>query len=103
MQDAALTEPCAVALHGVAKLTQKPGDTGAVFGAGPIGNMAAQWMRLRGCEPVFIVDVDERKLALAADMGFAPIDARAGDPVEQIRGKTGGAAPTGSSRRSACP
>jgi L-iditol 2-dehydrogenase len=91
MQDAALTEPCAVALHGVAKLTQRPGDTGAVFGAGPIGNMAAQWMRLRGCEPVFIVDVDERKLALAADMGFAPIDARAGDPVEQIRGKTGGA------------
>jgi L-iditol 2-dehydrogenase/galactitol-1-phosphate 5-dehydrogenase len=91
MQDAALTEPCAVALHGVAKLTQRPGDTGAVFGAGPIGNMAAQWMRLRGCEPVFMVDVDDRKLALAAAMGFSPIDARQGDPVEQIRGKTGGA------------
>jgi L-iditol 2-dehydrogenase/galactitol-1-phosphate 5-dehydrogenase len=91
LKDAALTEPCAVALHGAGKLTIQAGDTGAVFGGGPIGNMAAQWMRLRGCERVFVVDIDERKLALASDMGFSPVDSRAGDPVDQIREKTGGA------------
>ena len=91
LQDASLTEPCTVALHGVNKLTVAPGDFGAVFGAGPIGNMAAQWMRLRGCRRVFIVDIDDRKLALAREMGFFPVDARAGDPVARIRQETGGA------------
>jgi len=91
MQDAALTEPCAVALHGVDKLDIRPGDTGAVFGGGPIGNMAAQWMRLRGCSPVFVVDIDERKLALAGEMGFTPVDSRSGDPAALVREKTGGA------------
>jgi L-iditol 2-dehydrogenase len=91
MKEAALTEPCAVALHGVSKLAVRPGDTGAVFGGGPIGNMAAQWMRLRGAGPVFVVDIDERKLALAKDMGFHPVDSRAADPVAQIVEMTGGA------------
>jgi L-iditol 2-dehydrogenase len=89
--DAALTEPCAVALHGVAKLTIRPGDVGAVFGAGPIGNMAAQWMRLRGCAEVFVVDIDENKLAQARSMGFEPVNPRDGDPAEAIRARTGGA------------
>jgi len=90
LQDAALTEPCAVSLHGTAKLSIQPGDSGAVFGGGPIGNMAAQWMRLRGCLQVFVVDIDDRKLALASEMGFIAVDSRAGDPVEQIKAATGG-------------
>jgi len=91
LRDAALAEPCAVALHGVGKLSLGPGMTAAVFGAGPIGCMAAQWMRLRGCDRVIVVDIDERKLAIASEMGFTPVDANAGDPVEQIQGLTNGA------------
>lgn len=91
LRDAALTEPCAVALHGVSKLSIRPGDTGAVFGGGPIGNMAAQWMRLRGCADVFVVDIDGTKLDLARGMGFRPVNPRDGDPVEAIRAATGGA------------
>ncbi len=91
LQDAAPTEPCAVALHGVGRLDIRPGDVGAVFGGGPIGNMAAQWMRLRGCSPVFVVDIDDRKLALAREMGFTPVDSRSGDPAAQIRERSGGA------------
>lgn len=91
LRDASLTEPCAVALHGVGKLSVRPGDTGAVFGAGPIGNMAAQWMRLRGCAQVFVVDIDAQKLALAKSMGFTPVNPNDGDPVEAIRAATGGA------------
>ena len=90
MRDAAMTEPCAVALHGVGKLSIRAGDTGAVFGAGPIGNMAAQWMRMRGCSRVFLVDIDEQKLSLASAMGFTPVDSRKGDPVAQILAMTDG-------------
>jgi L-iditol 2-dehydrogenase len=91
MRDASMTEPCAVALHGTSKLTVQAGDSGAVFGGGPIGNMAAQWMRLRGCARVFIVDIDDRKLAIAVEMGFVPVDSRKGDPVDQIKAQTDGA------------
>jgi L-iditol 2-dehydrogenase len=90
MRDAAMTEPCAVALHGVGKLSIRAGDTGAVFGAGPIGNMAAQWMRLRGCSRVFLVDIDSRKLSLASEMGFTPVSSREGDPVSRILAMTDG-------------
>ncbi len=90
MRDAAMTEPCAVALHGVGKLSIRAGDTGAVFGAGPIGNMAAQWMRLRGCSRVFLVDIDQQKLSLASDMGFTPVDSSRGDPVSQMLDATAG-------------
>jgi L-iditol 2-dehydrogenase/galactitol-1-phosphate 5-dehydrogenase len=92
LRDAALTEPCAVALHGVGKLSIRPGDRGAVFGAGPIGNMAAQWLRVRGCSEVFVVDIDDRKLEIARSMGLVPIDARLGNPVQEIRERTGGGA-----------
>jgi L-iditol 2-dehydrogenase/galactitol-1-phosphate 5-dehydrogenase len=88
---ASMTEPAAVALHGVRKLRIRPGDDAAVFGAGPIGNMVAQWLRILGCGRVFVVDVEPRKLALAAEMGFEPVNAKEGDPVERIKAATGGA------------
>ena len=87
---AALTEPAAVALHAVRKLRAGPGDSAAVFGGGPIGNLAAQWLHLRGCRPVFVVDLDPGKLATAAAMGFVPLDARGEDPVPALAGRTGG-------------
>jgi len=87
---ASMTEPAAVALHGVRQLSIKAGDDAAVFGAGPIGNMTAQWLRIHGCGRVFVVDVEPRKLALAAATGFIPVDAKAGDPVQQVLAATGG-------------
>jgi len=88
---AALTEPAAVALRGVRKLRVQAGDRAAVFGAGPIGNLAAQWLRIRGCREVYVVDIDARKLELAERMGFRPIDASSEDPVEALFAATGGA------------
>ncbi|MDR1613936.1 MAG: galactitol-1-phosphate 5-dehydrogenase [Planctomycetota bacterium] len=88
---AAMAEPAAVALHGVRRLTIKPGATAAVYGAGPIGNMVAQWLRINGCRRVFAVDVDPGKLAIAAAMGLETVDSRGQDPVAAIREATGGA------------
>lgn len=87
---AALTEPCAVALHGANKFSFKPGASAAVFGAGAIGNMVAQWLRIRGAGKIMIVDIDREKLDLAEQMGFIPIDAGDADPVGTISGFTSG-------------
>jgi L-iditol 2-dehydrogenase len=87
---AALTEPCAVARHAASKADLPPRATVAVFGGGPIGNMAAQWFRASGAARVIVADVDGRKLELARSMGFEPLDAGAGDPVAELRKRTGG-------------
>jgi len=89
--NASMTEPAAVALHGVRKMRVQAGSDAVVFGAGPIGNMTAQWLRIHGCSRVFIVDVEPRKLALAEEMGFVPVNARATDPVAAILEATNGA------------
>lgn len=86
---ASMTEPCAVALHGVRKLRVLSGETAVVFGAGPIGNMVAQWLRIRGCR-VVLVDIDARKLALAGSMGFTAVQADREDPVGAVLRLTGG-------------
>ncbi len=89
LHSAAMTEPCAVALHGVEKLSIRPGMSGLVLGGGPIGNMVAQWLKLIGCDPVYVVDIDPKKLRLAADLGCVPIDSSAGDPGDQVRRLSG--------------
>lgn len=88
---AACTEPAAVALHGVRKMRVQAGDDAAVFGAGPIGNLVAQWLKIAGCARVFVVDIDERKLALVGELGCIPINPNTGgDAVKQILDATGG-------------
>jgi L-iditol 2-dehydrogenase len=86
----AMTEPCAVALHGVRKLAIQPGASAVVYGAGPIGNLAAQWLRVRGCASVTLVDVDDRKLEIARSMGFSVLNSRLEDPVERYVATNGG-------------
>lgn len=88
---ASMTEPAAVALHGIRRMHCQAGDDAVVFGAGPIGNMAAQWLRIHGCSRVFVVDIDERKLDIAETMGFIPINAAETDAVEAIQAATNGA------------
>ena len=61
-----------------------------VIGAGPIGALAAQWLRILGWTRVLIADVDPRKLELMAELGFEVIDAAAQDAVTAARGRTGG-------------
>lgn len=89
LRSAAMTEPCAVAYHGVNQLSISSGNSGLVIGAGPIGNMCAQWMRTRGVDPVFISDIDEKKLEIAASMGLEAINSKTTDVYERIISKTG--------------
>lgn len=88
---AALVEPAAVALHAVRKMRIKAGDTAVVYGNGFIGNLAAQWLRIHGCQRVIVVDVDEHKLEIARRMGLTTINAsEIDDPVRRIMELTDG-------------
>jgi 2-desacetyl-2-hydroxyethyl bacteriochlorophyllide A dehydrogenase len=53
----------------------EPGDSVAVFGAGPVGLMAIASAKLFGPSQIFAVDVIEERLARAESMGAIPIDA----------------------------
>ncbi|GLZ07878.1 alcohol dehydrogenase [Actinomadura sp. NBRC 104412] len=76
--------------HGCELAGVSPGETVAVYGAGPVGLMAAYSALLRGASRVFVVDRVPERLAKAREIGAIPVDFSAGDPVEQIRDRTGG-------------
>ena len=73
---AALTEPLAVALHGVNRAQVSPGDKVVVFGCGPIGLGMILWLVDRGITDVVALDLApdrlERARALGARAAFDP-------------------------------
>lgn len=56
----------------------------AVFGAGPVGLMAAYSAVLRGASRVFVVDRVAERLRAAENIGCTAVDFTKGDAVEQI-------------------
>ncbi|HVT75562.1 MAG TPA: glutathione-independent formaldehyde dehydrogenase [Acidimicrobiales bacterium] len=76
--------------HGTELAEIGPGDSVAVFGAGPVGLMAAHSAFLRGASQVFVVDKEEDRLRLAKQIDATPVDFSKGDPVEQIMEATNG-------------
>jgi (R,R)-butanediol dehydrogenase / meso-butanediol dehydrogenase / diacetyl reductase len=66
---AALTEPLAVALHGVNRAQAKAGDKVVVFGCGPIGLGMILWLLDRGVKDVVALDVFPERLERALALG----------------------------------
>ncbi|MFQ6145013.1 glutathione-independent formaldehyde dehydrogenase [Streptomyces sp. SID10815] len=76
--------------HGCELAQVSPGESVAVFGAGPVGLMAAYSALLRGASQVFVVDRVPERLAKAEEIGAVPIDFTQGEPADQIKERTGG-------------
>ncbi|MEW5983144.1 MAG: zinc-binding dehydrogenase [Acidobacteriota bacterium] len=77
-------------LHALRKARLVGGETVAVFGIGGLGASAVQLAKAMGARDVFAVDVNPVKLDLAASFGAHPVSAAHGDPVAEIRRRTGG-------------
>lgn len=72
----------------------RSGDVVAVFGAGPVGLMAAKACRIKGATRVVCVDIQPYRLDKARSFADADtIDAREEDAVETLRAMTGGRGP----------
>ena len=76
--------------HGAELADVSPGESVAVFGAGPVGLMAAYSCMIRGAAEVYVIDHVIERLQKAEEIGAIPIDFDNGDPVEQIKDRRGG-------------
>lgn len=90
IEEAAMTEPAAVALHVLKRAGMTEGERVLVVGAGAIGIIVAMWGRILGAGNVLLADIDPRKLEFARTLGFEHVaDAGAGDVSGWVNGLTG--------------
>ncbi len=68
-EQAAFAEPVSIALHGVNRVPLKPGDSAVVIGAGLIGLLVVQALKAKGAGTVIAVDLDEKRLEMALQLG----------------------------------
>jgi L-iditol 2-dehydrogenase len=90
-EEAALVEALSIAVHAAARTPVCLGDTGLVVGAGMIGLLAIQALKLRGCALVAAADVAPERLAQARKLGAdTGIDTRTEDAGAAMRRLTDG-------------
>lgn len=90
LDHAALIEPVAVAVHDVRRSELTPGDRAVVIGGGPIGLLIATVARHFGAD-VLVIELDEKRRAQIADLGFTTLDPRERDQKDAVDEWTGGA------------
>lgn len=88
----AMIEPVAVAAHSTKRAPELAGKNVVVSGAGTIGNLVAQFAKVRGASKVLITDISDYRLNIAAQCGIQGLNVRTGsfkDGVEDFFGNEG--------------
>jgi predicted dehydrogenase/threonine dehydrogenase-like Zn-dependent dehydrogenase len=88
-EEATFTVIGAIGLQGIRLLNPTLGETVVVVGLGLIGLLTAQLLVANGCK-VIGTDVDETKLAMAAQWGIIPFNPLKGDVVKFVEDQTNG-------------
>jgi 2-desacetyl-2-hydroxyethyl bacteriochlorophyllide A dehydrogenase len=89
LDEAALIEPLAVAVHDVRRSAVQAGEKTVVIGGGPVGQLIALTARARGAD-VLLVEPDAGRRRFAEDLGVAAADPGAEDLPERLDTWTGG-------------
>lgn len=84
-EELSLVEPATVAQHAVRRSKVQAGQTIAVFGAGPIGIMAARWAKLFGAKKVILFDISEEKIEFARERGLTIVNSMEENPKEALK------------------
>ncbi|MGE6717565.1 galactitol-1-phosphate 5-dehydrogenase [Peribacillus frigoritolerans] len=66
---ASLVEPSSVVAHGFYRTSIQPGAEVAIMGVGSIGLLAVQWAKIFGAKKVYAIDIDDKKLQIAKELG----------------------------------
>jgi D-xylulose reductase len=91
MAEGAMVEPFAIGMQAAARAKIKPGDVALVTGSGPIGLMCALSALAGGCATVFITDLVEEKLQIAARYeNIKPLLIPRDDVSERLKAATEG-------------
>jgi L-iditol 2-dehydrogenase len=89
-EEAAMVEPLSVAFHAVMRSKVKLGDKAVVVGAGVIGLLVIQMLKAAGCSQIIAVDLDEKRLNTAQEVGATQIfTSNKCDTVAKIMDLTG--------------
>lgn len=86
----ALVEPVACVVRAARKARVGFGQSVVVIGAGPIGNLHVQMLRLCGAAPIIVADLSEDRCRMALEAGA---DAAVSDPAglkAEVLARTGG-------------
>jgi L-iditol 2-dehydrogenase len=88
-EKAATVEALSIAVHAVERTPISLNDTAVVVGAGTIGLLVIQTLRLAGCGQIIAVDLDPARLTLAIQMGADEgLRADTSDVVAQVLKRT---------------
>ena len=83
LEQAAVLEPAAVALHALRRSQLAAGASCAIFGLGPIGLLLVTLAKLQGAHTIIAVDVSPERLHMATQAGAShAIDAKGLTPRE---------------------
>ncbi len=89
-EEAAMTEPTAVALHALRRAQIEVGDNVVIFGPGTIGMLLAQWARAWGAR-VLLVGTDANNWDFVESLGFTEYcNSSHEDAIEWVKKMTGG-------------
>jgi 2-desacetyl-2-hydroxyethyl bacteriochlorophyllide A dehydrogenase len=92
-EEAALAEPLACVLHGLDLADVRAGDRVAIIGAGWIGLLMLQCVRLRGAARIIVSEIVARKRELAERLGAdVVVDPRERDLAQVVREEMAGGA-----------
>ena len=69
LDQGAMVEPAAVGAHSTRRTSGIKGKNVVVSGAGTIGNLVAQFAKVRGAKKVLITDISDSRLAIARQCG----------------------------------
>ncbi len=90
-EEAALIEPLACCIRGIDNIKIKAGETVAIIGAGPIGLLLLQLVKMAGASMMIQTDLEEKRLNLAKELGADfTVNVQDEDPVRAIKGLTNG-------------
>ena len=91
LMEGALIEPLAVGFHAANQGMAHIGQKAVVFGAGCIGLMCMLALKAEGVTEVYVVDVVEKRLEKALDLGAtAVVNSAHDDAIERIMALAGG-------------
>jgi L-iditol 2-dehydrogenase len=70
---AAMVEPVSICLHALSLAPLRLHDTAVVVGSGIIGLFTVQALRAAGCSQIIAIDLEDRKLELARQLGATTV------------------------------
>lgn len=93
LEQGAIVEPSAVALHSVRLSKIKAGDKAVVFGAGPIGLLVIEALKVAGASEIYAVELSKERCQKAEELGAIVINpAEETDVAGRIQELTNGGA-----------